>query len=277
MAGSLLAQVFGGGSQVAPQLTTVNPNAAEAGFLGQNFSEIQNLSNSLTSNTSAANLATNLTGLNTVDPGALTGIQEEQTLGNGLLGDNASGLPAWAQQYMSTAAMSGNQAAIGRGVGAYSGNALSGVNQFLCENAMQLVGMGSQLANNASGEAQGIVNQNMYRQNPMDLMLNPGQFLQAGEMNTGILNQQAVDNAAVTNYNNNNSPLGNMLRTGLQMGASLLGSFLGDNGLGSSMNVSNGTGGPMGGSYTSGGGGGGGSSGGGGMGGMGMLGLLGKI
>lgn len=223
----LLASVFGGGSQQAPVLPTYDPSKVQGQFLSQDFAKNQAVSDSLTANTSKSNLSTNLTGLNTVDSGALAGINAQQQLGNTLLAGSGADLPAWAQAYLNTGQRKGAESAIGRGVGAFSGNGLSGVNQFLGNNAMNLVGFGSQLATGASNQAQGIVSSNMYRSDPMAGLLTPGQFMQAGEFNTGIQGQNAINATAAANYNANNSPLGSAIRTGLQDLTYLAGSFLG--------------------------------------------------
>lgn len=200
--------------------------------MGQNFGANQAVSNNLTKNTSAANLNTNLAGLNQVDSGALAGINDQQTLGNSLLSGSMNALPSWAKQYLNTGQRQASENAVGRGVGAFSDNAQSGINQYLGNNAMNLVGFGSQLASSASNQSQGIVNANMFRNDPNSGLLTPGQFMQAGEFNTGIQDQQANDNAAVTNYNNNNSPLGSAIKTGIQDLTYLAGSFLGSAGKG---------------------------------------------
>lgn len=271
---NFLASVFGGGSVQAPVMPTLNAGAIQGQYLGQNFSAAQNISNQQTQQTSQTNLNQNLAGLNQVNPGALQGLNQEASLGQGLLSDSASGLPAWAQTYLNNAQRQGDESAVGRGVGAFSGNGQSGVNQFLGNNAMNLVNQGANLTNSAFGQEQNLVNANMYRADPNSSLLTPGQFLQAGELNTGILGQNAVAQATATNFNNNNSPLGNLTRTGLSMLSSLAGSFLGDSSLGSSLSTSgNGGSGPIGGSYGGGGGVGGGGGGGGLMGGLGLLAL----
>lgn len=223
----LLASIFGGGSQTAPVMPTVNTGGIQQSFLGQNFGAAQSVSDAQTKNTSATNLATDITGLNTVDSGALSGINEEQTLGNNLLSGSASALPAWAKNSMNDALRIGSESAIGRGVGAFSNNGLSGVNEYVGNNALNLVNLGAGLANNASTQSQGIVNANMYRADPNMGLLSPGQFLQAGEFNAGIQGQNAQFAAAAQNFNNNNSPLGNAIRTGLSDITALAGSFLG--------------------------------------------------
>lgn len=228
----LLASIFGGGSQVAPQLPTFDPKKAQGAFLSQDFGKSQSISNDITKNTSAANLGAFTTGLNSIDSGALTGINAEQNLGNSLLAGNMDSLPDWAKSYLNTGQRMGAESAIGRGVGAFSDNGLSGVNQYKGNNALNLVGMGANLAERASLASTGIVNANMYRNDPWSTLMTPGQFQQAGEFNTGILDQQANDNAAVANYNNNNSPLGSAIRTGLQDLTYLAGSFLGSAGKG---------------------------------------------
>lgn len=232
---NLLASIFGGGSQVAPQLPTYNPETASTQFDAQDFSKAAGSANLLTNLTSTGNLATNMQGLNTLDPGAITGLQNEQALGNSLMSGTSGQLPAWARTYMNNASMQGSESAIGRGVGAFSDNAISGTNQFVGRNALDLVKFGTSLTNDASGQAQGIVNANMDRVNPMDGLLSAAQFQQAGEFNTQIGDQQATDNAAVTNYNNNNSPLGSAIRTGMQDLVYLAGSFLGSAGKGMAM------------------------------------------
>lgn len=227
-----LASIFGGGSQTAPDYKTYDPASAQKQFLSQDFNADQAISNNLTKNTSAANLGTFTSGLNTINPGALTGINAEQNLGNTLLTGSGAALPSWAKQYLNNAKMAGNENAIGRGVGAFSDNGISGVNQYVGNNAMSLVNFGSNLVNQASGSSTGIVNSNMYRTDPYAGLMTPGMFQQAGEFNTGIQNQQADANAAVSNWNNNNSPLGSAIRTGLQDLTYLAGSFLGSAGKG---------------------------------------------
>ena len=259
MANGLMAQVFGGGSQVAPQYSTLNPSTIQSQFLGQNFAGEQQASNNITANTSQANLSTNLAGLNQVDSGALQGINAEQNLGNSLLTGSASQLPGWAQTYLNKAQSTGAEGAVQRGVGSFSGTGISGINQFAGQNALQLVGMGANFANSASQQSQGIVNANMYRNDPNNSIMSIPELSQIGEFNTGIQNQQANANAGVTNANNNNSPWGNMIRTGLQTVGSLAGSFLGDSSLGSAFSTSgNGAAGPIQGNQSSGGSGGGG-------------------
>jgi len=230
---NLLASIFGGGSQQAPVMPTYNPATAQMGFLGQDFAKNQAVTNNLTANTSAANLSTNLAGLNSLDSGAVAGINEEQNLGNSILSGSTAGLPSWAQTYLNNGARQGAESAVGRGVGAFSSNGISGANQYMGNNVMNLLGFGSQLATGASNQAQGIVNANMYRADPMSGLLSPAQFQQAGEFNTGILGQNAVNSTAAANYNANNSPVGSMIRTGLQDLTYLAGSFLG--GMGNSM------------------------------------------
>ena len=261
--GNFLAQVFGGGSVTAPNLPTYDPSTASTQFQNQNFGAAENTANQMTSSMSAGNLNTALTGLGTIDPNAVAGIDEEQNLGNTLMSGSGSALPAWAKQYMNNAQMTGSESAIGRGVGAFSSNGQSGVNEYVGNNAMNLVNMGAGLANNASSQANGMVEQNMYRADPMAGLLSASQFMQAGMFNTQIQDQQAEDNTEVANYNANNSPLGNMTRTALQMLASLVGSKMGDSALGNSFSTSgNNQDGPQQGSSS------GGSSGGSGGGGM---------
>lgn len=227
-----LASIVGGGKQTAPQYQTYDPLKAQSQFLSQDFGKAQGISDNLTKNTSAANLGAFTTGLNQVDSGALAGINAEQNLGNTLLTGSGSALPAWARQYLNDAKMTGNESAIGRGVGAFSDNGISGVNQYVGNNAMNLVNLGAQFSNAASGQAGGIVNSNMYRNDPNSDLMTPGMFQQAGMFNTGIMNEQANANAAVSNYNRNNSPLGSAIRTGLSDITYLAGSFLGSHGMG---------------------------------------------
>lgn len=226
----LLASIFGGGSQVAPQLPTYNPQSAETGFLAQNFSAAQGKSNDMTAATSAANLSSFTSGLNSIDPGAISGMNSEQSIGNSLMNGNMGALPSWARQYLNLGQQEGNENSASRGVGAFSQNGMSGVNQYKGNNALNLVNMGANFSNNAFGQATGIVNATKYQANPMDFLLTPGQFEQGQEFNTSILDQQAIDNAAVTNWNNNNSPLGSAIKTGLQDVVYLAGSFLGGSG-----------------------------------------------
>lgn len=268
MAGLTLSSVFGGGAQVAPQYSTLNPSTVQNQYLGQNFAGELNQSNNITQSASAGNLSTNLAGLNSFDPGAIQGINAEQNLGNTLMTGSSSALPAWATTYMNNAKMQGAQSAQNRGVGAFSGNGISGTNQYVGNNALQLVNMGAQFAGQASGQAQGITNANMYRNDPNNAVMSMPALSQIGEFNTGIQNEQANANTAVQNYNDNNSPWGNMTRTALQMVASLAGSYLGDSSLGNSFSTSgNGSGGPIQGASS---GSGGGSGGGGMLAGMGM-------
>lgn len=231
MAG-LLSQVFGGGAVTAPTLPTYNPQSAETGFLAQNFGAAENQSNAMTSGTSAANLSSFTSGLDTVDPGALSGMNAEQTLGNTLLSGSMGALPSWAQQYLNVGQEQGAENAASRGVGAFSQNGQSGMNQFMGRNAMNLVNMGAGFANTAFGESTGIVNATKYQANPMDFLLTPGQFQQAGEFNTQIGDQQAQDNAAASNYNSNNSPAGAAIRTGLSDLVYLAGAYLSKGGAG---------------------------------------------
>ena len=223
----LLASIFGGGSQQAPVMPTLDLSKIEGQFLGQDWDKIQSISNNQTQQTSQNNLNTFLGGLNQVDSGAVAGINDRQNVGNSLLSGSSAGLPSWAQTYLNNGAREGAESAIGRGVGAFSGNGLAGVNQYMGNNAMQLIGVGNQLSSGASQEAEGLVNQNMYRSNPSSFMLDPSQILQAGEFNTSIQGQNAVNATAAENYNDNNSPLGSAIRTGMQTLTYLAGSFLG--------------------------------------------------
>jgi len=256
----LMASIFGGGSQTAPVLPTINPNAIAGQFLGQDFGKATNIANTMSTSVSNNNLSNDIAGINRVDSGALTGLNARQTLGNGLLSGDSSALPAWAQQYLNDGARQGAESAVGRGVGAFSSNGMSGVNQFMGNNALQLVGFGNQLSTGASQEAEAISGRSQQRFNPTDFLLNPGQFLQAGEFNAGIQGQNEIAKTTALNYNRNNSPLGNAFRTGLSMVASLAGSYLGDPSLGQAFSTSsNGASGPIGGSYGGGSGGGGGA------------------
>lgn len=229
---NLLGQIFGGNPQTAPTLPTYDPASAETGFLGQNFGLAQQKSNDMTTATSAANLGSFTSNLNTVDPGALSGLNAEQTLGNNLLSGNTSALPSWAQQYLNLGQQQGNENAAARGVGAFSQNGISGVNQYKGNNAINLINLGANFANTAFGQSTGIVNATKYQANPMDFLLTPGQFQQGQEFNTQIQDQQAIDNAAVTNYNSSNSPLGSALRTGLSDLVYLAGAYLSKGGAG---------------------------------------------
>lgn len=229
---NLLASIFGGGSQQAPTMPTYNMGQAESQYQGQNFAGEQSISNNLTANTSQANLSTFLGGLGQVDSGAITGINAEQHLGNNLLTGGTSALPSWAQNYLNQGQRQGSESAVGRGVGAFSGNGLSGVNQYEGNNALTLLGLGKSFADSASSQANGIVNSNMYRNDPNNQIFSPSMFQQAGEFNTGILGQNAVNATAAQNYNNNNSPLGSAIRTGLTDLTYLAGSFLGGAGKG---------------------------------------------
>lgn len=228
--GNLLASIFGGGSQTAPQYQQYDPTKAQSQFTAQNFGGELVAGNNITSTTSAGNLSTFLTGLNGVDSGAVKGINAEQQLGNTLLSGSGAALPQWAQTYLNNSKMQGAESSVNRGVGAFSANGQSGVNQYVGNNALNLVQLGAQFAGNASNQAGGIVNSNMYRFDPLNAIQSSGQIQQAGEFNTGVANEQANANAGVTNYNNNNSPMGNMFRTGLQDLSYLAGSFLGSGG-----------------------------------------------
>lgn len=231
----LLASIFGGGSQTAPQYQTYDPQSSVKSFLGQDFDSELKANNNVTATTSAGNLSTFLTGLNSVDSGAVQGINAEQTLGNNLLSGSASALPSWAKTYLDNSKMQGNESAIGRGVGAFSNNGISGVNQYVGNNALNLVNMGAQLSGSASTQASGIVNSNMYRSDPSNSMLTIPQLNQIGEFNVGVQNQQADANAAVDNWNRNNSPLGSMIRTAGNTIVTLAGDFLGGAGKGMAM------------------------------------------
>lgn len=228
----LLASIFGGGSQQAPVMPTYDASTASKQYQSQDFGKAQQISNDLTKNTSANNLSTFLTGLNGVNSGAIAGLNERQDLGNSLLSGSGSGLPSWAKNYMNDALRQGSESAVGRGVGAFSNNGLSGVNEYVGNNALNLIGLGNQLSTGASQQAEGIVGQNMYRADPTAGLLTPGQFQQAGEFNTGILGQNVVNQTAAQNWNNNNSPMGAAIRTGLQDLTYLAGSFLGSAGKG---------------------------------------------
>lgn len=231
----LLASIFGGGAQTAPDYKTYDPQSSVKSFLGQDFAGEQAASDATTKNTSAANLSTFLTGLNSVDAGVVQGISAEQNLGNTLLSGSASALPAWAKTYLDNGKMQGNENAQARGVGAFSDNGLSGVNQFQGTNALNLVNMGAQLSGQASQQASGIVGSTMYKNDPTNDMLTIPALNQIGEYNNSILNQQADADAAVNNWNSNNSPLGSMIRTAGQTVVYLAGSFLGSAGKGMAM------------------------------------------
>lgn len=215
---------------MAPQLPTYNPATTQSQFLGQNFSGEQAASNAVTKNTSAANLTADTTGLNSIDAGALPGINAEENLGNSLLSGSLSGLPDWAKTSINNAQMQGAESAVGRGVGAFSGNGISGINEYMGNNALNLINTGAQLSSNASQQAQGIVGSTLYKNDPWNSMMSTSQIQQGDELNTQIGGQQATDNAAVTNWNNNNSPLGSAIRTGMQTLTYLAGSFLGGSG-----------------------------------------------
>lgn len=234
MAG-LLAQIFGGGNVTAPVMPTVNPAQAGTDFANQNFGQIQGISDSLTKNTSAANVGAYTSGLNTVDSGALTGLNEEQDLGNNLLSGSASALPAWAQTYLNQGSTRAAEGAVGRGVGAFSSNALSGINQYKGNNALSLVQFGSQLSGDAFNKANSIAGATTFMNNPNNDLLSPTAFSQMEEFNTGIQGENATTAAAASNYNANNSPLGSTIRTGLQTLTYLAGSFLGSAGKGIAM------------------------------------------
>lgn len=223
---NFLASVFGGGSQTAPKLQQYDPTEYQNMFLGQNFGQSQGISNGITANTSAANLDAYTTGLNKVDPSALAGINATNELGNNLLTGSLDSLPSWAQNYLNTGARKGAESAIGRGVGAFSANGLSGVNQYKGNNAIGLVQFGANLSNQASGQASNIVNSTLYKNDPWSTMMTPGQFQQTGMYNNQIENQQATYDTAVQNYNANNSPIGSAIRTGLQDLVYLAGSYL---------------------------------------------------
>jgi len=227
---SLLGDIFGGNPQTAPVMPTYNPLQASNLYNQQNFGKAQNESNQITTATSANNLATNITGLNTLDSGAITGINEEQNLGNTLLSGSTAALPSWARAYLNDGQRVASESAVGRGVGAFSDNGLSGANEFLGKNVMQLLGFGSQLASGASQEAQGIVGSNMYRSDPMAGLITAGQFQQAGEFNTQIEGENAVNATAASNYNATHSPVGSAIRVGLDTIATLAGDFLGGGG-----------------------------------------------
>lgn len=231
----LLASIFGGGSVQAPVMPTLDVSQVGTQFANQDFSKIQGISDALTKNTSAANVGAYTSNLNTVDPGALQGLSAEQTLGNNLLSGSTSSLPSWAQAYLNKGTQQGAENAVGRGVGAFSANARSGVNQFQGNNALSLINLGSNLTNTAFGQANSIANATTFMNNPNQDMLTPGQFLQADQFNTQIQGQNAVNATAAANYNANNSPLGSAIRTGLSDLVYLAGSFLGGSGMSKAM------------------------------------------
>lgn len=224
---SFLGDIFGGGDVSAPTLSTIDPNQILSDYYGQDFDKAISTTNKLTSGVSSGNLDTYTNLLAKINPSGASNIKSIGSTASALLSGSTASLPSWLSAYMDKIQRQGAEGAAARGLGAYSGAGQSAMRTYAGDKGLELYELGVNLSNNAENSANTIASKAYTPYNVGDALLSTGQLSSIAGANAGIKNTQAEAEAQASNYNANNSPLGNALQQVLSLGTTLGGTWLG--------------------------------------------------